>query len=92
MFTFKQFSNVFDINLISKRCSEVTVKTISHVHRTYLFGISNFLHTVCNVFTHKQIVITVHTQAIWITQITVINVTEKLSVCVKDVDTMVVPI
>ena len=30
------------------------------------------------------------TQAIWILQATDINVTEKLSICVKDVDTMVI--
>ena len=44
------------------------------------------------IFTHKLIVITVHAQARWIPQITVINVTKKLSVCVKDVDTKFITI
>ena len=57
-----------------------------------LFGVSNFLHTAFKVFIQKQSVITVHTQANWIPQITVINVTEELSICVKDVNTMVIEI
>ena len=59
-----------------------------------LFGVSNFLHTAFKVFTQKQNAITVHTQAKWIPQITVtcINVTEELSLCVKDVNTMVTEI
>ena len=53
-----------------------------------LFQIFDFLHIAFEVFTHKQTVIIVHTQANWIPQITVTNVTEKLSICVNDVDTM----
>ena len=49
-----------------------------------------FLHIT--VYTHKQTVITVHKQAKWISQSTVINVTEELFICVKDVDTMVIMI
>ena len=51
-------------------------------NKTDLFYIAFF------IFTHNQTVITVHTQAQWILKITVINVTEKLSICVEDVDTV----
>ena len=57
-----------------------------------LFGVSNFLHTAFKVFTQTQTAITVHTQANWFPQITVINVTEEMSLCVKDVNTMVTEI
>ena len=92
----KQFSYVLDIidcmNIQYLNCSEVIVITISHVHRIELFRISHFYHISFIEFTHKQTVITVHPHAIWITQITFINETEKLSICVKDVNTMVIPI
>ena len=68
------------------------VNNISLDHKTDLFWISDFLYIAFFIFTHKQTVITVHTHAQWILQTTVINVTEKLSICVKDMDTMVIAI
>ena len=55
----------------------------------FIFQISNFLYIACKVFTHKQIVIHIHTQSQWKFQITVINVMEKLSICVKNVYTTI---
>ena len=73
------------INIQYLNCSEVIVITISHVHRIELLGISDFYHISFLEFTHKLSVITVHTHAIWITQITFIKETKRLSIYVKDV-------
>ena len=80
------------MNIQYLNCSEVIVITISHVHRIELLGISNFYHISFLEFTHKLSVITVHTHAIWITQITFIKETKRLSIYVKDVNTMVIHI